>query len=315
VYKKAARIRKAISEQKEISVSDLEWLRAYEANKQTAGRPVIHAADPSVDSGDAAGDDDGADEGDEGEDLEAVPEGEGDPAPNPSVDPIEPPVAPPQAPLPPPPPPGPRPRVGRPPRVDFGDSDRRDSAGPKREKWQARYEKEGSAREQTVKQAADLVIGVLEGMTSELAAVGVKAAFQPEDLRAPWILTLDEWLPKHVEVKPMHVAVVGATTITIQRFMHRQKIAAMKGAKSDADAMRARAEARRKATEAKQDNPEPTEPASTAPMAITVVDHPAPTEPAWDPVATNGLGRKPLTRDEWRAQTESLLSNDPKAVI
>lgn len=63
-------------------------------------------------------------------------------------------------------------------------------------------------------------------MSDQLEAVGVKPLIAPDLLYGAMVLTLDQVLPPGVDLSPPQVAALGTTAITVQRFLHRRKIAA-----------------------------------------------------------------------------------------
>jgi len=152
----------------------------------------------------------------------------GEPAPAPEVEsaPAAAPPPPAAAPEPAPPmpdlPPGSAPP---PPRVAASAPDA-GKGGKSSGRWQDKYQAAGTGRETTVTTIADAWAGVLTAMADQLRAVGVEPFLDPKHLYGAIVLTVDDLLPAHVEVKPVHLAVLGSTAITAQRFMRRKEIAA-----------------------------------------------------------------------------------------
>lgn len=328
-YKKSARIRKAIREEKQVSEADLEWLKAYEAAKVGGVEAAVDEA-----TGDDAGDE--GDEGDEGDDAEPA-SGDGVPggAVVPPVDSAEgggagaaderPPPPPPVAP---PPPRGPRPSPMRPGfRTKAKDDDDAPSGG-RAEPWQKKYKKEGKAagREQTVLMIAGGWMQGLEMLCAKLREVQVEPFVEPKDLFPSIVLTLDDMLPASLELKPEHIAVGGSTALLVQAVMNRKALKSRMDADKATNDLKARTEARKAAASAKADAPrtappsssepvrEPDSSASSEPSADRTDDVPRDThaEPIHDAVARNGAAD--LSPGAFKAFASQLVVKNPEGI-
>ncbi len=345
-YKKAERIARAVREGKQVAPDDLTWYRDtyLPSRKPFPGAPKAEeTANASGVGAEGApgGPDDGPDDDETPE--PAITEGPGDLGPNESgarePDPTVPPPAgeppPPPAPPAPPPPRGPRFAPPKPPRTKVDDDDA--PKGAKKEKWQDKYKSKQEGREKTVVTCANAICSVLHAMENEMRAVGVEPIVSVETLYGAWVLTLDDFLPANLELKPEHVALGGSSALLVQRFMNRKKIAGVKEAKSAEEVtrerMRAQAEQRRKAQEENDGKRVDFDPhlSNAGNPSDAPVDQAGPTardaEPA--PVVAEDTGpraaevripdpvgaTRPLTPQEWVARTAELKRQNPDLVI
>jgi hypothetical protein len=208
--RRAYRLRKNIKAGKPLDDEDREWLALYEESVKKPGTADLDPAAPATDEEPDAADD-------EPDELpDAAPEPPADVAPK--ID------------LPPPPPPPKAPPLPAPPRVGAREGREEPPSGGKRnERWQDKYKGgDGGAsigREATVTQIAQQWLNVLTLLTQSCTDAGIKPILDPQQLYGSIVLTVDDMLPAHIELKPQHVAVGGTTAIVVQRFLKRKEIA------------------------------------------------------------------------------------------
>ncbi len=316
---KASRIRKKV-EAKTATETELTWLAEYEENKLPPGRPKADETNTTETTDAGAEDaDDGEAEEEEDDSTDVVAEGAGTnplpgragpdhgapvgAAPAPGPTPSNAPVAPPRS---------PRVKLPPPPRTRaHAEEDAHAPKGKAGGDWRDKYRTGGgqaAGREVTVTKIAEQWRDVLQVFADGIAAAGIKPLVDPQQLYPSMVLVVDEVLPAHVELTPKMIALGGTTVLVVQRFVRRAEIAAVQTKHDEAEAMRARAEERRKRTEAKQEegptpNVEPSVPAD--PVAETT---PPTTDPtSGEPVAshTNGV----------RLTAEEMIAQNPGAVF
>jgi hypothetical protein len=181
---------------------------------------------------------------------EAAPPADVSPEPEQVELPIEaaPPVA---APVVPPPPPAPhrlKSFAGKLPSPGAGVRiDHKPASKVAADDWRAPYltALKGAGREASVLFIAGQAMGLLKGMSDSIKSVGIKPIVDIEDnaFKAALVLTVDDYLPANMVVKPVHMTVVGSAGLTVQTFVHRKAIAAEQQKVKDRTDMRRRREA------------------------------------------------------------------------
>jgi hypothetical protein len=157
--------------------------------------------------------------------------------------------------------------------------------------WRTPYEEaaKGSGREATVLFFASRWLGGLKTMSDAIKSVGgtPMVDVESDDVKAMLVLTVDEFLPAKVQLKPPHMAAFATTSLTVQVFMHRKEIAA------EQQKVKARVDTRvaREAAVAKQKAAEENNRVSIVPPD-PVPDAP-PTQPADNPPSSVAVGRIP----------------------
>jgi len=260
--RRAYRLRVKIREGGTLDDEERAFLTTYEASLKKPGTADLPEPEPEPEPGEP----------------EPAPAAEAEPAPAAAPPP---PAAAPDLPPPMPdlPPPGSAPT---PPRVAAHAADP-GKGGKSSGRWQDKYQAAGTGRETTVTTIADAWAGVLTAMADQLRAVGVEPFLDPKHLYGAIVLTVDDLLPAHVEVKPVHLAVLGSTAITAQRFMRRKEIAAHVEATKE---RAAHANVRAAAAAARAEPAPPPPPAEPAPAPapapapppppVAIVPEPAP---------------------------------------
>lgn len=140
-------------------------------------------------------------------------------------------------------------------------------------------------REFTCEFVATQWLTILKAMSDQLEAVGVKPLIPPSALYGAMVLTVDTVLPANVDLSPPQVAALGTTAITVQRFLHRKRIAA-------AITSGARHAAAPSSPPPTAQSTAPTAPAQSTP---TVAQPELPPEPALEPEYA------------WRAAAEEII--------
>lgn len=187
--KKAWRIRrKPIEERTE---EEKVWFAAYETTKLKRGKQV---PDPATEQNDEPLEDD------EGvADLGNEPIGPDEPIP--------------------PPPPAPRVEIPKPPKEEQepqkGSTD-----------WRKKYRQSmgGDGRERTVITIASQWLAILEWASEQIKMSGGTPMMDPKALFPAIVITVDDFLPERVSIKPQHIAAVGTTLIIGQRIARHKKI-------------------------------------------------------------------------------------------
>lgn len=322
----AARIRRKIRDGSEVSVADLEWLKTYEANKQTPGRPLREDVEASADDADDTDDDDSNEDNDP-DLVDATSAGAPDGAPQPvtpestTAIPVAPTAPPPTTTPTDTPPIGRPPRLGRPPRVraDADDDPRRDA----KEDWRAKYRAgaKASGREHTVTKIADGYVGLLQVLADQIKLAGVEPLVDPQMIRAAVVLTVDDLLPAHLQIEPHHEVALATSVLVFQRFAKRKDIAAAVAKARETEEHRKRNEQRRESADQARKESEAQRDSGPAREPITpVADPPASASP--DPVsvpadvppgATNG-SRRPVGPYAGMS-AHDILASDPTAVL
>jgi hypothetical protein len=262
--KKAWRLRGKIKRGEALTATEAGWLAAY------AGEAEV--TDPPPPAGAVA--------------EAGTPPAAEEPAPS------SPPAA-----APPPPPsssaaPPPRRRMDPPPKVDPPPPSS-SSSSSKASDWRDKYRPasgDHGGREQACAYFGDLWIGVLASSAAALRSIGVEPLIDPEMLRGPIVLTLDEILPREVALSPRALAVGGSSAILIQRFIRRDEIAAAETKASH----RARADEIRRAN-ANSTPPAPPPPIVDLPVApapAPAPSQPEPTPPTAPPVTLGNHVRR-----------------------
>lgn len=326
---RASRLRAKAREGAELSVEELEFLRAYELTKRPAGRPkkesgsedtteATRAEATDAESEEPGDESDESDESDDGE-GELAAAGDPDPVahdPAPASPAATPAPAASAAPLPPRPP---RVKLAPPPRVRtrVDDPDPPRGGGGGKEDWRAKYRGGGghaAGREVTVTEIAGRWRDVLQALADGIAGAGIKPLVDPQQLYPSLVLVVDEILPAHVELTPKMIALGGTTVLVVQRFVRRAEIAEAQKKADDAKGFRERTQERRERAERAQEESaraadesrEPGVPADPIPPAAPA-DPVGGAAPAVDVAApVNGHAR--ATGDE-------LLALDPSVVF
>jgi hypothetical protein len=239
------------------------------------------------------------------------PGGQPDPAPGPvgADNPITPPPAAKAAPPPPPDRTAPF-APPRPPRVDRDERDESPKGKGRVGDWRDQFKADasGAGREAAVMFFADRWMGVLVQMHNALVGVGIQPMIDvtSPQLRACIVLTVDDYLPERVQLKPVHQAAFGSTVILAQTVYHRKKIVEHQKTAAERDAMRARQEAQKEeAKRAREEAERATEAARTSsgeaaeqpktggPAPVTVAEQSAPVSNSPPPWETNGARSLP----------------------
>lgn len=147
--------------------------------------------------------------------------------------------------------------------------------------WRRPYEEaaKGAGREATVLFFASRWLGGLKAMSDSLKTVGVDPMVDVDsaELKGVLVLTVDDYLPAHIQVKPVHQAAFASSALLVQTFMHRKEIVAeTKKAKERGDQRKNREAAEEAAKHAQEHNRTVVEPPpEPPPPAPPVVPHPA----------------------------------------
>lgn len=110
-------------------------------------------------------------------------------------------------------------------------------------RWQDDYQGVPGGGPQNGRQAACVYLGqvwhgVLVQWADALREVDVRPLIEPDELAGALVLTLDQVLPAEVELTPEMFAAVGSSALLAQRFFHREKIAAARERKANAERFR-----------------------------------------------------------------------------
>lgn len=155
--------------------------------------------------------------------------------------------------------PAPPPVVDAPPPVDFPDplpldppprsAPEPESAGKKSGgggAWQDKYRNasngpiKSDGREQVVTFIADQWSSILDALCEGMRDADIKPLIEPTYLRNAIILTVDEMLPQSVSLSPRRIAVIGTSTIVIQRFARGKAIAEARKEKTARDSQKSK---------------------------------------------------------------------------
>lgn len=130
------------------------------------------------------------------------------------------------------PPPPPPPRVD----TNFRTGKERDDEPERSSDWRKKYERgKGTAgRETTVLFVAGQYMQFLKWMEAQIVFSGGQPMIPPDEIFNALVITVDDYLPRDVTLKPAHVVVACTTSLVIQRVIRRKKIAeAFENAKRD----------------------------------------------------------------------------------
>jgi hypothetical protein len=170
-------------------------------------------------------------------------------------------------------------------------------AGKASEDWTKPYTEalKGAGRETTVLFLSGHVMGVLKGMSDALKGAGIKPIVDIEsnEYKAALVLTVHEYLPSNVVVKPSHILAFGGVALTGQTFYHRKALVAHAQKQKDREAMAKRTRERIDAANPISD----TEPKPDLSNVVPLVSVPAtpavPDAPAESPMAAITLPEVP----------------------
>jgi hypothetical protein len=116
----------------------------------------------------------------------------------------------------------PPPPLPPPPRVSTATH----AAPDAKDDWRAQYRNASTVgREQTVLFVSGQWVDILRSMERQLALVGVKPLIPVDVLVSSIVLAVDELLPERISLTPKATAVIGTTSLSVQRFLHRDAIA------------------------------------------------------------------------------------------
>jgi hypothetical protein len=121
------------------------------------------------------------------------------------------------------PPPPPPPKVDTAPK---GDSDADARAQSATSNWRAKYQRGGKAsgREQTVLFVASQWHAVNKFMADQIKLSGSKPIVDPDIIFNALVLTVDDYMPQELAIKPVHIAAFGTSALLVQRVIRHKKV-------------------------------------------------------------------------------------------